>query len=138
MILTDANLWVALHDDRDALHGRSRAFFERVNRDAIPLHAPAILLVEVACSIARRSRSSVTGREVARKLATHPLLSLRPLDDALVERAQECGARWFLRGADAFYAASAEQTGALLVSWDDQLVKRAKGMTPEDWLAANP
>jgi len=138
VILTDANLWVALHDTRDAWHSESVRFFERVLNAAVPMHAPALLLVEVACSIARRSRSERVGRAVAGKLHSQPLLSFAQMDDALVVSAMECGSRLFLKAGDAFYAAVAVRAHAQLVTWDDQFAERAGGMTPTAWLAANP
>ena len=138
MILTDANLWVALHDARDASHAESLVFFQRIFAEKRELHAPAILLVEVACSIARRSRSEATGRAVAEKLKTHPLLTLWPLDETMIERATDCGTRAFLKAGDAFYAAAAQLSKSRLITWDGEFAERAGGITPANWLAANP
>ena len=137
MILTDANLWVALHDERDEFHEQSLKFFRRTFAERVQLHAPAILLIEVACSIARRSRSAATGRAVANKVEAHPALFIWPLDDALLDRARDCGTRAFLRAGDAFYAASAELSKSQLVTWDVEFARRAGGLTPPDWLEAN-
>jgi predicted nucleic acid-binding protein len=103
MILVDANVWVASHDTADVSHAESLRFLRRVLRDGLPLHAPALLLAEVGCSVARRSRSESVGRAIAVKLRSLPQLSLASMDDALIADAVECGTRLFLRGADAFY-----------------------------------
>lgn len=98
MIVTDANLWVALYDDRDALHDTSLAFFRRILPHQIPLIAPAIMPLEVACAVARRSRDMEVARAVAAKLISQPLLSLSPLDAELMELATRTGTECFLRG----------------------------------------
>jgi predicted nucleic acid-binding protein len=72
------------------------------------------------------------------RLNAHPLLSLQPLDDALLAIAARLGTHQLLRDADALYAATAQISGAQLVSWDDELIRRARAITPTEWLAANP
>jgi predicted nucleic acid-binding protein len=138
MILTDANLWVALYDDRDASHAESLIFFRRIFARQMPLHAPAILLVEVACSISRRSRSEATGKAVTEKLKTYPLLTLWPLDETMIKQATDCGTGAFLKAGDAFYAAAAQLSKSQLITWDEEFAERAGGITPSNWLAANP
>jgi len=46
-----------------------------------------------------------------------------PVGDLIAERAE---------------AATAEILDAPLVSWDEELIRRAGAVTPTDWLAANP
>lgn len=47
-----------------------------------------------------------------------------------------------LRGADAVYVAVAQEYGATLIIWDQELLTRGAAaitvVTPADWLAANP
>jgi predicted nucleic acid-binding protein len=43
-----------------------------------------------------------------------------------------------LRGADAVYAATARIAATPLITWDDELVQCAGGLTPDSWLAAHP
>ncbi|HEV8260717.1 MAG TPA: hypothetical protein VGQ19_08175 [Burkholderiales bacterium] len=51
-------------------------------------------------------------------------------------------AQYFLRGADAVYAALARQLGTPLVTWDKELLERAAAVvptfTPADRLRQNP
>lgn len=42
-----------------------------------------------------------------------------------------------LRGACAFYAATAHQMQITLITWDDELLKRAGGLKPDEWLVQN-
>lgn len=138
MIVTDASLWVALYDERDAMHAASAAFFRKVLPARLRMFAPGILPLEVGCSIARRSRNATVGRKVGAKLITQPMLSLLPLDEDLMKLALLTGAEYFLRAAGSLYAASAKKTRCQLVTWDSNLLERASGVTPTDWLAANP
>ncbi len=138
MIVTDANLWVALYDDRDAMHTASVSFFERVLPRRIPMFAPDILPLEVGCSIARRCRNAKVGWDVGAKLVTQPMLSLLPLNADFMSLALRAGTECFLRAADSLYAACAKKASCQLVTWDGNLLERAKAITPSAWLAANP
>jgi predicted nucleic acid-binding protein len=72
------------------------------------------------------------------QLRAHPLLTLQPLDQALLGAAAQLGLQHLLRGADALYAATAQLSRSQLVSWDNELIQRAGAFTPPAWLAANP
>ena len=65
-------------------------------------------------------------------------LRLYPHDDVLWGEALRLGTWQFLRGADALYSATAHLTGSQLISWDNELVRRAGALTPTDWLNVNP
>jgi predicted nucleic acid-binding protein len=55
------------------------------------------------------------------------------VDITLIDGALTCGTRCLLRGANAIYAAAAASTGTTLVTWDNELIERAGGVTPSDW-----
>ena len=115
-----ANAWVAAYDPTD------RAL------------APAILLLEVACALARRFGDTSVGREAAAKLEAYSMLSLEPLDSRLLSDAVRLGTTTRLRAADALYAATAARSGdGVLVSWDLELIERAGAVTPPAWLSTH-
>jgi predicted nucleic acid-binding protein len=60
------------------------------------------------------------------------------MDTAFLAATENICTSQFLRGADALYAAVAQQSQSQLISWDDEHLKRAGGTTPTDWLATNP
>ncbi len=136
MLTLDANIWVAAFDAHDRFHERSVSFLRAVASADRQLHAPAFLVVEVACALARRSGNAGIGAAAAARLQAHPALELHALDAQLLGMATDVGARHRLRGADALYAATAELTRAALISWDAELVTRAGGTTPDIWLEA--
>jgi predicted nucleic acid-binding protein len=57
------------------------------------------------------------------------------LDDAHQQEVLECGTRLLLRCADAFYAATASISQSKLITWDAELIERAGGVTPTDFLS---
>lgn len=138
MLTLDANIWTAAYDPRDAFHAHSTAFLGAVTRRRLPLYGPAFVVVEVACALARRAQSPAAGKDALQTLRAHPLLIFQPLDEHLLAVAAHLGTQQLLRGADALYAATAAICAAQLISWDDELIRRAGAVTPADWLAANP
>ena len=136
MLTLDANIWVAAFDVRDRFHERSATFLRAVASVERELHAPAFLLVEVACALARRSGDAEVGTAAVVRLQAHPSLTLHAVDAQLLGMATDLGARHWLRGADALYAATAELTRAPLISWDEELVTRAGATAPDAWLRA--
>lgn len=136
MVTVDASVWIAGFDATDALHSRSAAFLRAAIRQRTSMHGPAVVLVEVGCALARRSRDPSAGRQAANTLTTNLLLRIWPLDEALLALALQIGSERFLRGTDACYAATAQLASAELISWDKELIARAGALTPDAWLAA--
>lgn len=137
MLTVDANVWVSDFDPSDALHDLSAAFLREAARARLVLHGPAFLTLEVACALARRAGASAVGVSVSERLLAHPTLEMHPMDERLLATARQMGVQRMLRGAHALYAATASLVGAPLITWDDELVKRAGGVTPETWLAGH-
>ncbi len=134
--IVDANVWVAAYDPTDRFHADSAAFFYALANLGIGARAPAILVLEVACALARRFGDVSVGREAAAKLEEHPMLRLEPLDGRLLSEAARLGTAHRLRAADALFAATAARSGGgTLVSWDLELIERAGAVTPLVWLA---
>ena len=132
----DANVWVAAYDATDRFHADSTAFLYALANLGISARAPAVLLLEVACALARRFGDASIGREASAKLEERTMLSLEPLDSRLLWEAVHLGTANRLRAADALYAATAARSrDGVLVSWDLELIERAGAVTPPVWLS---
>lgn len=133
-LVVDAGVLVSAADASDAFSAAGRAFLERAAAREAPLHLPAHARLELTCALARRLRR----RDVARRLAQRMLRALsvteHALDAALIEEAIAHGTHGLLRAGDAPYVALAVRLGATLVTWDADLLERAGGVRPEQWL----
>ncbi len=134
MLTVDANVWVSAFDSRNHFHGATTGFLAAALEQGLSFTGPAFVLVEVACAIARRAGDARTGHAARDELLANPRLVLEPLTGAFLSAAARLGADLRLRSGDALYAAAAELTRAPLVSWDDELIRRAGGVTPATWL----
>ena len=135
MITVDASVWTAFFEPKDAFHIESVAFLRECERRHIEMLAPSLAIVETACAMARRQQDGAKGLAVARSLRSIPVLRWVDVDMTLIDEALDCGTRGLLRGADAIYAAAAASSGTMLITWDNELIERARGVTPTDWCA---
>ena len=134
MLTVDANVWVAALDESDPVHAESVRFLEAARDRSLVLHGPALLLVETACALARRSENADVALAAAATMRRLPGLRLEPHDRELEIGALELGTRLLLRGADSYYVAVAARQGTPLITWDRELLDRAGGVSPARWL----
>lgn len=138
MIALDASVWIAGLDEGDVRHAASVRVLAELQSSRTPIVIPDLALLEVGCAVARRRSDPAAGVAAAAALGRIPTLRVLASVRTIPEPALELGTRNRLRAADAVYAATAHLTGALLLSWDRELVERGGGMTPSEWLERNP
>ena len=133
-VTVDAGVWVAAAGASDPRCDVSRIFLTEVGRRGFRLVAPAIVLVEVGCALARRSRDAEGPRRLTEAMLAPDFVSYVPVDGPLLARSFTMGTERFLRGADALYVAAADGAGNALVSWDGEHLARGAGVSPDSWL----
>jgi predicted nucleic acid-binding protein len=133
-LVVDASVWVSAADAADKLSAPSRTFLRTVMRQRDPIALPAIARLEVACALSRRLRDARQGRDLADRLLLSPLITEIDLG-SLLGTALTVGTESFLRAGDAFYAAVATDEDRLIISWDEELLRRANAVTPSAWLS---
>ena len=124
MYTIDASVHVSALSPAETDSDSSRQFLSRVRRQHIPLFCPTLLLVEVAAAVARALGDAERAAALAQALRGWPNQTLVPLDGALASSAADLAAAALLRGADAVYAAVAQQYDTLLVTLDRQQLER--------------
>ena len=133
-LVVDASVWVSAADAADRLSTPSRTFLRAAMRRRDPIALPAIARLEVACALARRLRDAGRGRELADGLLHSPPITEMDLG-SLLGTALTMGTESFLRAGDAVYAAVATDENGLIISWDEELRRRANAVTPSAWLS---
>ena len=124
MYTVDASVWVNGFDQRESSHAMSRQLLELLRAQMIPIIEPMLVLAEVAGTISRTRQDSAQAEAFAITLSQLPNVTLLPLDDTLGQRALALAAQHGLRGADAVYAAVAQQAGCTLISLDHEHLTR--------------
>ncbi len=128
-LVVDASVWVSAADDADTLPPQA----ERFSAPPCGSTTPAIARPKVACALSRRLRDAARDRELADGLVQSPLITEMNLGSLLVT-ALTVETEVFLRAGDAFYAAVATNKDRTIISWDEELLRRANAMTPSAWV----
>ncbi len=131
----DASVRVSAFIAADVHHAQS----DQVLEMCLALRIKVIVL-EVAAGVARVLQQDGQGQVAAKKIDRFPGIKFVPLQTAFLNKAILLATRHFLRAADALYVATARQSNAILVTLDDEMLRRgiapATVLTPEKWLAS--
>ncbi len=130
MYTVDASVWVNAFDQQEPGHLVSRQFLEALRKQALPIVVPNLVLAEVAGAIGRTRRTPVAAQTFAMALSRLPHVTVRVLDEACVLHALTLAAQQGLRGADAVYAAVAQDAGYTLVTLDNEHLTRLANLLP--------
>jgi predicted nucleic acid-binding protein len=127
-MVIDASVWASSLLPADSNHDAARDWIGRHLAAGGRLVAPVLLVVEIAATIARVTRSPTLAESAAAHLYAFERMRLAPLDQDLVEEATVLAARLGLRGVDAFYVATARRLGIPLVTLDAEQLTRPAGL----------
>jgi predicted nucleic acid-binding protein len=116
-------------------HAESLRFLTVIHEAGDAVIVPTLLVTEIASAMARANDHSEEAIRYATAVAALPNLTLVALSAAMARRAAETAANYRLRGADAVYLEIARRYATILVSRDDEQLKRGAGVvrcqTPE-------
>ena len=127
-VVVDASVWVSRMVPGDIHHQRCRAWFEAQTADGDFMVSPVLLPPELAGAISRRTGRPGLAQRAVELLQQHSSLRLVSVDPQLVKLAAQLAADHALRGADAVYAATAQQLGLSLVTLDGEQLERAQAV----------
>ena len=129
MYTIDTSVWINAVEPHEQDHAASRQLLGLLRARQIPVIVPTLVTVEVA-GTASRLRDAARGQRMAELLVRLRMVSVVALDDLLARHAAALAAAHRLRGADAVYAAVAQQFATTLVSRDREHLTRLVGIVP--------
>jgi predicted nucleic acid-binding protein len=131
----DASVFVASVRYDEPGYLTSREFLREAQ--AYEVYCPALVLTECAAAIARQTDDPTLAEEIVYIIEDFPAINLISLDHQLARKASKIALMNRLRGADAVYAAVAAVFDAVLISWDQEMLKRCpqtvKTISPDEW-----
>lgn len=131
----DASVFVASVRYDEPGYPVSREFLREAQ--AYEIHCPALVLTECAAAIARQTDDPTLAEELVCIIEDFPGINFVSLDHPLARKASKIALMNRLRGADAVYAAVATVFDAVLISWDQEMLKRCpqtvKTISPDEW-----
>jgi len=126
----DASVLTNALNSREQGSQESQKFLARIEQENCEIICPTLLIPEVAAALSRALGDHKKGMAFALAVRDLPDLTLVALDEPLAVAAAELAARHRLRGADAVYAAVAEQYQTTLVTNDRQQLEWLSGILP--------
>ena len=137
-VVVDASVWVSWLRPQDTNYIASGKWLDQYIAKQGLLVEPALLLIEVAASISRRTGQAIQAKEAVNTLRSITKIQIVPLDSGLVQAAVDVAIDLQLRAGDSIYAALAQQLRIPLVSWDKEQLQRARGLivtyTPDSYV----
>jgi predicted nucleic acid-binding protein len=124
MFTIDASVYVNALRPPEVGSADSQSFLGYVTDHSLPVVSPTLLLVELAAVLARGHDNASDSIALAWAMQAFPNYSWRPLNLELARTASVLAAQYRLRGADAVYAAVAQQESLVLVTLDRQQLER--------------
>lgn len=138
-VVVDANVWLSAASASEPDHANSVGFLHAAMTMQVEFLLPALILPEVAGTVARRTRKPTDGLAFAEQLRRLPRARFLELTMARAQAAAGLAGKAFLRGADAQYAALAVEHHVALVTLDRELHGRSARsltcLTPQEWVA---
>ncbi len=140
MYTLDASVWLREATPIDPAYHTCHALLAALLARAAPLYEPWLLLAEIGGSVSRLLRDPIRSRLYTEIVRTFPNTTFVALDEPLARETSDLAADYFLRGADALYAAVARRHGCVLISLDAEHHQRLGAiltiLTPTGALAA--
>ncbi len=137
-MVTDASFWVAVFVENDAHYSEATEFLKRALELQQPFHAPALALAEVGGAIARKTGDKEAAVIAVEYLDSQPWFAIHQGSEEMSRGAAKIAIGCMLRGADATYAALAQNLGVPLITLDKEIYQRgsvvARILMPREWL----
>jgi len=124
-LVVDSNIFISSLDPKDIFHSECYPIFEKILNFEIEALCPALVLVETACVLRRRTNSLEVSRNVYKSLSSLPGINWFDITLAVAERACLIGAKTGLKGGDAIVLQVAEEHGIALLTKDKEIKQRA-------------
>ena len=127
MIVLDASVWISGIRPDETHYQVSRRWLAQRRGDGAPIAVPVHFLVEVASAFSRPvDGSEAEGLDALQTVLDERLIERFELDDELAESAARAAARCRIRAGDALYVALAQELDVPLITWDGQVLDRAR------------
>lgn len=129
-IVIDTSAWVSRLITTDSNHVKARVWLDNFMLGGGTLIAPTLFATEVGANVSRITGKAQRGRAAVVQIYNLPLMTLVPMDQALVDEATDIGIDFAIKASDAFFVAIAKRLGIPLVTFDrDQLNRPASIIT---------
>lgn len=122
----DSSVIIASLLEKEPRHREASQIWESIQTGDNVAIMPYSVFVEVVAAIRRRTGSDDLSREVKQAILSIENVSFTVLDQKTAEAAADLAIQTRLRGMDALVVQTAVEFGGELVTFDDEMMKRAE------------
>ena len=122
----DSSVIIAALRQEEPFHDLCKELLAQIRTGAHSATESAVVPVEVAAAIRRRTGSETLARRVRETLLRLPSLSLIELTRSRIESAARIAEKTGLRGMDAIIVQVAEEHRTILVTLDEEMAEKSK------------
>jgi len=124
-ITIDSSVWVASFVPQERLHNDALKIMDEARRGTSETVIPVIVLVEVSAALLRKTGNAAYADEAVRLMLEVPNIDLVDVDYSFALEAMEFNKHASLKGMDTIIVYTALRYGAMLVTFDEELKRRA-------------
>ena len=125
-LTVDSSVFVSALRKDEEKHKESLSLFRKIKDAEYIAIEPYSVLIEVVAAIRRRTNDMALAMRVKSDFLNIGSLNFVEIGDILAEDAAEIAAKIGVRGMDALIIQTAKEYNASLVSFDNEMTKRAK------------
>jgi predicted nucleic acid-binding protein len=125
-LVVDSSVFVAAFRDQEPHSMEAFRFLSDLEKSRHEAVVPVSVILEVVAAVSRRTRDSELGRRVGTRLASFRTLKLVELTESRMRRMFHVASEYGLAGMDAILVGTAEEFDIPLLTFDRQIVERAK------------
>ncbi len=127
-VVVDTSAWISRLITNDSNHRAAQDWFDNFVMDGGALVAPALFVTELGANVSRITGKAQSGRVAVAQIYALPVMTLVPMDQALVDEATDIGIDFALKGADSYFVAVAKRLNIPLVTFDSEQLSRSTGI----------
>jgi len=125
-LTVDSSVIISSLLKNETRHKEALAIWENILKGKSFAVMPLSILIEVVAAIRRRTGSEELATQIKKELMSIDNISFVILDDKAAMEAADIAAKTGLRGMDAIVVQVTKEFGADLISFDEEMMKKAK------------
>jgi len=129
-VVVDSNVFIASLIENDVFYEVSINFIEKMDKEELTFHISMIVPIEVSCAIARRigAKEADESEEIIHNWIKEKKVVVYKLNEKRMSESQNYGTKYKLKGMDAIIVQLAFELNLPLMTFDNEIIERAKGV----------
>ncbi len=126
-VVIDSSVWISMFSDQDNFHARSKSLILKIVSGEIEPVIPTLAVPEICGFFARNfgPHMAMIIEDKLRFWIEHDTIDVKELDMERARLATDAAIRFALKGADAVFVSLAKELKAPILTFDEEVKKKA-------------